>query len=176
MHGINLKISNFWDTTPRSLMKVSWRFGGTCCLHMQGVNVSQARNLHVAGSKQIKSTCFSEILVDFQRTTRRYIIEDANRRNHRRGAQNESTDPWNYEAMCEIWDFHCDHWRLRFSRRGCGVKRGRNLYTWLSTSPWRSTGAWRHSLMISTDVSGLPIASSREENGLFFYTKDGGCF
>jgi hypothetical protein len=43
---VKLKISTFWDITPCSLLKVKWCFGGTCCLHLQGRRISQARNQH----------------------------------------------------------------------------------------------------------------------------------
>jgi hypothetical protein len=38
----------FWDITPCSLLKVNQRFRGTCCLHLQGQRISQARNQCVA--------------------------------------------------------------------------------------------------------------------------------
>jgi hypothetical protein len=47
-----LKSSVIWDITPCSLLKVSRRFRGTCCLHLQGQRITQARNHHEAGSKQ----------------------------------------------------------------------------------------------------------------------------
>jgi hypothetical protein len=36
--------STFWYITPCSPSKLNWRFGGTCRLHLQGLNVRQARN------------------------------------------------------------------------------------------------------------------------------------
>jgi hypothetical protein len=39
-----MKSSAFWDITPCSLLKVNWRFGGTCRIHLQGQKISQARN------------------------------------------------------------------------------------------------------------------------------------
>jgi hypothetical protein len=42
----------FWDITPCSPLKVNRRSGGTCCPHLQGWGVNQARNLHEAVSKQ----------------------------------------------------------------------------------------------------------------------------
>jgi hypothetical protein len=42
--------SLIWDITPRKSAVVS---EGTCHLHIQGLRVSQARNQHKAGSKQI---------------------------------------------------------------------------------------------------------------------------
>jgi hypothetical protein len=43
----NVKImesTNFWDMTPCSPLKVNRRFGGTCCLHLQGRIINRARN------------------------------------------------------------------------------------------------------------------------------------
>jgi hypothetical protein len=42
-----MKSSVFWDITPRSPLKVNWRFGGTYRLHFQGRRMSQARNQQV---------------------------------------------------------------------------------------------------------------------------------
>jgi hypothetical protein len=38
-----------WDVTSRSPLKVNRHFGGTCCLHLQGGSISQARNQRQAG-------------------------------------------------------------------------------------------------------------------------------
>jgi hypothetical protein len=46
-----MKSSIFWDVTLCTLLKVNWRFGGTCCLHLQDQRISQARNWREAGSK-----------------------------------------------------------------------------------------------------------------------------
>jgi hypothetical protein len=79
--AVVMKNSIFWGTciTPCITLKVSRRFGGTCCLHLHGRWVFQVRNQREAGSKQsvkLGKTCSSEISVDFQRTTRSYIPED----------------------------------------------------------------------------------------------------
>jgi hypothetical protein len=42
--AVVMKNSVFWDIVPCSLLKVNWRFGGTCCLQLQGQIISQARN------------------------------------------------------------------------------------------------------------------------------------
>jgi hypothetical protein len=42
----------FWDIMLCSLMKVNRHFGGTCCCHLQGQRVGQARNHHEPGIKQ----------------------------------------------------------------------------------------------------------------------------
>jgi hypothetical protein len=52
-----MKSSTFWDITPCSPLKVNWRFWGTCCFHLQGRRVSQARNQHEASSKQSFTCC-----------------------------------------------------------------------------------------------------------------------
>jgi hypothetical protein len=88
-----LKHSIFRDTTPFTLLKVNWHFGGICHLYFQAWRVSQARNQHEAGSKQIfafflssmlktKAICSSKTLVDFQQTTQHYIPEDWTLHNH----------------------------------------------------------------------------------------------
>jgi hypothetical protein len=75
----------------RVLLKISLCFGGTYCLHLQGGRISQARNQHEAGSKEIfmavscldysstlklETTCSSKTLVDFQESTHHYIAEN----------------------------------------------------------------------------------------------------
>jgi hypothetical protein len=130
IHGINLKICNFWDIPQRSPMEVTWRFAVTCCLHIQGLSVSQARNQHATRSKLIEWICFSEIPIDFQRTTRRYIPEGATRHNH--SCENLKSYT---ELICWPWSWRRYEWDLRFSlwssRIGCGVKRWSNPSTWL---------------------------------------------
>jgi hypothetical protein len=79
-----MKSSVLWDMTPCSLLEVNQSFRGTCYLHLQGCRVSQARNQHETGSKQLayssplemEATCSSKISVDFQQTTQCYIPED----------------------------------------------------------------------------------------------------
>jgi hypothetical protein len=63
----NVKGSVFWDITPCSPLRVIRRLGGACRLHLQGREISQARN------EKIEATYSSETSVDFQRTTRGYI-------------------------------------------------------------------------------------------------------
>jgi hypothetical protein len=41
-----MKISIFWDIRQCSSLKVNRRFGGTCCLQLQGRRISQAKNQH----------------------------------------------------------------------------------------------------------------------------------
>jgi hypothetical protein len=36
----------FWGIPPCIPLKINWRFGGICRLHLQGLRVSQARNHH----------------------------------------------------------------------------------------------------------------------------------
>jgi hypothetical protein len=51
--AVIMKSCVFCDITPCSPLKVSWCFRGTCCFHLQGQRISQARNQHEAGSKQL---------------------------------------------------------------------------------------------------------------------------
>jgi hypothetical protein len=60
-----MKASILRDITPCNLVKVDQRLGGICRLHLQDRRVSQAGNNHEAGP----------LLVDFHRTTRRYVTE-----------------------------------------------------------------------------------------------------
>jgi hypothetical protein len=46
----------FWDMMPCTPLKVNWRSGGTCCLHLQGQRISQAWNKCEVGGKQ-SSVC-----------------------------------------------------------------------------------------------------------------------
>jgi hypothetical protein len=72
-----MKSSIFCDIMACSPLKVNRRFGGTCRLRFQSRKIIQARNQREVGSKQSSArTCSSETLVDFQRTTRRYIPEE----------------------------------------------------------------------------------------------------
>jgi hypothetical protein len=72
----------FWDITSCSLLKVSRHFIGTYLLHLQGWIINQARKQHESRSAyyltlKMELICFSEMLVDFQWTTWRYIPEDS---------------------------------------------------------------------------------------------------
>jgi hypothetical protein len=64
-----MKSSSLWDITPCSPLEVNWRFGGTelCLLPVSC--------WFLASLIPRPSSCSSETLVDFQRTTRRYIPE-----------------------------------------------------------------------------------------------------
>jgi hypothetical protein len=42
--AVVMKSTIFWDITPRSLLKVNRRFGGTYRLHLHGWRISRARN------------------------------------------------------------------------------------------------------------------------------------
>jgi hypothetical protein len=44
--AVVMKSSTFRDITPCSPVIVNRRFGGTCCLHLQGRRISQARSQH----------------------------------------------------------------------------------------------------------------------------------
>jgi hypothetical protein len=68
-----IKCPIFWDITPCRPLKVNRRFGWSCCLHLQGRRISQARDQHEADSKLcLEEACSSETSVDFLWTTRRY--------------------------------------------------------------------------------------------------------
>jgi hypothetical protein len=86
--------SIFWDITPRSPLKVKWRFGWTCLLHIFGRRIGLARNqpaicfmlvscLDNCSTLKMDVTCFSEMSVDFLRTTERYMPENRAPHNHR---------------------------------------------------------------------------------------------
>jgi hypothetical protein len=64
--AVVMKSSIFWDITPCSLFKVNQRSGGTRCLHLQGY----------PSTLKMEATNLSEMSVDFQRNTRRYIPEN----------------------------------------------------------------------------------------------------
>jgi hypothetical protein len=75
-----LRIDFFWRVLSLwSPCKVSWRFGGTCNLHLQSRRVNQARYLHETVCRscssilKIGATYSSETLVDTQRITRRNV-------------------------------------------------------------------------------------------------------
>jgi hypothetical protein len=50
LRAMVMKIYAFWDIIACSPSKISQHFGGTCCLHLQGQRISQARNQQEAGS------------------------------------------------------------------------------------------------------------------------------
>jgi hypothetical protein len=84
-----LKSIIFWDITPCSPLKVNRRFRGMYRLHLQGQGISQARNQHksrwqAAYSSTLKMEAIysSEMSVDFQQNTRRYIPEHNTLHNH----------------------------------------------------------------------------------------------
>jgi hypothetical protein len=52
-----MKSSIFWDITSCSPLNVNWRFGGTCCLHLQGRRISQARNQRESRWQAEQSAC-----------------------------------------------------------------------------------------------------------------------
>jgi hypothetical protein len=85
-----MKSSIFWDIMLCGPLRVNRCFGGKCRLHLQGRIISQERNQHkirlylppaltlvscfvYSSTLKMEETSSSEMLVDFQRTTRRYI-------------------------------------------------------------------------------------------------------
>jgi hypothetical protein len=53
-----LKSSIFWDIMPCSPLKIKQRFGGTCCLHLQGRRISQARIQYESRCHSERHACF----------------------------------------------------------------------------------------------------------------------
>jgi hypothetical protein len=53
--AVVMKSTIFWDLLLCSPLSVNRRFGGTYCLHLQSLRVSQTRKQHEAGSKQSSS-------------------------------------------------------------------------------------------------------------------------
>jgi hypothetical protein len=84
-----IKSPSFWNITPCSPLKVNRRFGETYSLHLQVRRISRARNQRdirwqaYSSTLKMEAICYSEMSVDFQRTTRRYIPEDRTIYNHR---------------------------------------------------------------------------------------------
>jgi hypothetical protein len=91
-------IFTFCKTAPWSPLKVNRHFGETYHLYLQDRRIREARNQCEAGSKQsfmlisllayssilkMQATCSSEMLLDFQQTTRRYIPAHRTLHNHR---------------------------------------------------------------------------------------------
>jgi hypothetical protein len=80
--AVVIKSTIFWDITPRSLLSVNRRFGGTYRLHLQGGknNFSMCHLLLrwfpaeiIFSTLKMETICSSETSVDTRRTTRRYI-------------------------------------------------------------------------------------------------------
>jgi hypothetical protein len=51
-HSRRIESIVFWSITACSPLKVNWRFGGACDLHLQGRRIRQARNQCEAHNKQ----------------------------------------------------------------------------------------------------------------------------
>jgi hypothetical protein len=84
-----MKSSVLWNITPCSPLKVNRRFGETCHLHLQHRRINHAWNqceirlspaftlvvcLVYSSTPNTEATCSTEMSVDFQRTTRCYIL------------------------------------------------------------------------------------------------------
>jgi hypothetical protein len=88
--AVVMKNYGFWDITPCKQLNVNKNFEGICRLHLQGRRKAKQETSMTAGVSNLDSylaysstvkmeaTCSSETSVDFQRTTRRYILEDRN--------------------------------------------------------------------------------------------------
>jgi hypothetical protein len=85
-----VKSSILWYVTPCSRLKINWRFGGTCRLHLQGRRITQVRNQKVASraiwlcwlffdAEDEGPACSSKTPVEFQPTKRHHISEDRTR-------------------------------------------------------------------------------------------------
>jgi hypothetical protein len=93
--AVVMKSSDLWDIMPCSLLKVSWHFRETCCLHLRGQSraliatcFTLISSLAYSLTLKMKATCSSKTLVDFQRTTRCYSPED---KAHQKYSQNSSS-------------------------------------------------------------------------------------
>jgi hypothetical protein len=58
--AVVMTIFVFWDIMPFNLLKINRRFGGTCLLHLQG-RISQGKNQHETGTKQLHVLSFDPI-------------------------------------------------------------------------------------------------------------------
>jgi hypothetical protein len=77
--AVVMKSPILWHTTPCIPLKVNQRFGKTCRLHLQALLATYftlVSCLTYSSTVKMGTICSSETSVDFQRTTRRYILED----------------------------------------------------------------------------------------------------
>jgi hypothetical protein len=81
IYVIIMKLLNSENFCP---LKLSWRFGGICRLHLYGWTISQARTQQVPIDPEYEDDIFLRNVVAFQRTTRRYIPEYRILVNHHR--------------------------------------------------------------------------------------------
>jgi hypothetical protein len=80
--AVVLKSTIFWDITPCSPLKVNRRFGGIYCLNLHRriallASCFLVSCLAYSSTLEMEASCSSEMSVDFQRSTRRYISEDS---------------------------------------------------------------------------------------------------
>jgi hypothetical protein len=77
-----LKSTIFWNIMMYSPWKVNRHFEETCCLHFQGRRISRGLFATLVScsaysfTHKMDAICSSEIFIDFQRTTRRYISQE----------------------------------------------------------------------------------------------------
>jgi hypothetical protein len=70
-----MKSPVFWDITRCSPFKIHQSFGGTGCIHL-ATHFMLVPFLAYSSTLRVEATCSSEMSVDFQWTTLRYIAED----------------------------------------------------------------------------------------------------
>jgi hypothetical protein len=79
LRTVVMKSAVCWDTAMCCPLRVNQRLEGTFRLHLQSRRISEARHQRetaMPSTLKMETTSFSEIFVDFQLTTRRYIPED----------------------------------------------------------------------------------------------------
>jgi hypothetical protein len=84
-HNSSMKLRSriIWDTSPCIPLKISQRFRRTRRLHLRPGSKEETVCLAHSTTLKMEATCSSEMFVDFQWTTRRYIPKDRIIHNHR---------------------------------------------------------------------------------------------
>jgi hypothetical protein len=73
----------FWALTPCSPLKISWLLGAACRRALIAFCFTLLYCSDYSSTLKIETTCISETLVDFQRTTRHCILQDGTLHNYR---------------------------------------------------------------------------------------------
>jgi hypothetical protein len=81
----------FWDITLWNPLNVNRRFNGRYSPHLQGW-IDRARRQHESWWPGLEETCSSKMLVDFQRTTRCFILKHSTLHNHGCETSNPTND------------------------------------------------------------------------------------